>query len=157
MPKSPFAIARRNKKGLLIPTLPIMKKIVFVLGVLLTTGCVAAKSKCTLPSPDGGEPGKVSDRNLAGYLIDKKNNKIFIKEYRTNKTIKVDVSEIDTPYSAFGGDAPFSELVPGIAVRIWYKNCRKSAINLPKAAYFEFFANSKEDQPPESYFTQKGQ
>jgi len=113
-----------------------------------------ANSKCILPEPDYKDT-EVAARNLAGYLVRIRGKYAFIKEYKSGKVVRVDVSEIEEPYSAFGGDLKFSELVPGIPVRIWYKNCGKPATNPPEAAYFEFFSNSIADKPPASYLRSK--
>ena len=112
-------------------------------------------AKCMLPVPDAGGGAEIAPRNLAGYLVRIKSHNAFIKEYKSGKAVKVDISEAEAPYSAFGGDGKFSELVPGIPVRIWYKNCGRPATHPPKAAYFEFFANDIEDKPPASYLTTK--
>jgi hypothetical protein len=124
--------------------------------IFTTFICHAAHAACELPVPDMWT--KVSDRNLAGYLTNKWNNEVTIKEYKSKKLIKVDISEIDAAYSAYGGDEKISDLTIGIAVRIWYKNCGKPVNNPPKVAYFEFFSNNIKDQPYplESYFNHRG-
>jgi len=113
-----------------------------------------AKGKCIFPEPDYKDT-EVATRNLAGYLVRIRGKYALIKEYESGKVVRVDISGIEESYSAFGGDIKFSELLPGIPVRIWYKNCGKPATNPPKAAYFEFFSNSAGDKPPASYLRTK--
>ncbi|CAN7348788.1 hypothetical protein [Acidovorax sp. Leaf78] len=113
----------------------------------------SAQAKCVLPVPDG-EEGQTSNRNLAGYLIEKNNQEIKIEKYPDRKIVSVKLGELKEAYSAFGGDEEISKLNTGIAVRIWYKSCKNS--EKPQAAYIEFFSNSSLDQPEKSYFTTKG-
>jgi len=109
-----------------------------------------------LPAPDGGTKG-VSNRNLAGHLFSKNENRIVVKEYRSGELVAVDTSKVREYYSAFGGDASPSDVKIGVAMRIWYENCDKPVNNFPKAAYVEFFSNSAGDQPEKSYFFIRGQ
>ena len=111
-------------------------------------------AKCVYPIPDGSEE-KISNRNLAGNLIQKNEQNIIIKDYTNNKLVSIRLSSLERAYSAFGGDEEIKKLNIGIAVRVWYKFCRNSA--KPEAAYIEYFSNNNADQPKNLYFTQSGQ
>ncbi|WP_156370674.1 MULTISPECIES: hypothetical protein [unclassified Acidovorax] len=129
-----------------------MKKThIFILTIFFAT---FSNAKCVYPVPDGSEE-KISDRNLAGHLIQKNEQKIIVKDYASNKLVSIRLSRLEHAYSAFGGDEEIKKLNIGIAVRIWYKFCRNSA--KPEAAYIEYFSNNNADQPKNLYFTQSGQ
>ena len=106
-------------------------------------------SECILPTPDiGGD--NVSLPNYSGYLKSASKNALLVKDYRGESQIYINVSRVNYAYSAFGGDEFFDKLKPGIAVRIWYKDCVFS--KRPEAVYVEYFSNNNLDQPPPAYF-----
>jgi len=77
-------------------------------------------AKYILSTPDGNV-ANLSNRNFAGFLRENHRNSIGISEYRTNRTILIDIREAKTAYSAFEGDAKTTELNVGVSVRIWLK------------------------------------
>ena len=137
----------------------MIKKLKFpVLAFIFIAFFGNANAKCVMPTADGGGVENVSSRNLAGYIKKFDGRYIHVLNIETKKIIAVDASKIEYIFSAYGGDAPLSKIEPGMATRIWYKNCRQNSNKPPMAAYVEVFIFSGKDDEkmPKDYFTQRG-
>ena len=108
----------------------------FASTLLLLASTLDAQTKCILPAPDGGIEN-VSNRNLAGHISRIQSDFLEVREYKTRQLVKVRITKSEVAYSAYGGDELVSKLKSGVAVRIWYKNCRVSASGNAVAAYIE--------------------
>jgi hypothetical protein len=115
-----------------------------------------AHAKCVLPVADGGVE-ITSAPNTVGHIKTVNANSIRITEYHSKRTIDVDTTRIESVYTAFGGDAPKTELKQNFPVRIWYQNCKVTKQGKRIAAYLEVYAMSTEDKPPKDYFSRKFQ
>ncbi|HNL22580.1 MAG TPA: hypothetical protein PKK51_11215, partial [Rhodocyclaceae bacterium] len=49
-------------------------------------------------------------------------------------------------FSVYGGDAPLSELKPGLQVWVWFEKCKRPTEQIPFAAYFQFFSTDPTDR-----------
>lgn len=144
-----------------IPDIKTIKSIINQIAFAIFTAffssfCNSSHAKCILPVADGTEE-IVTDRNIAGFFLNIKSDAIFLREYQTNEIVKIELAGLRIAYSAYGGDFNIRELKKGIAMRVWYKNCKKQSNGKSVAAYVEFFSNDLDDKPPEDYFSAKGQ
>jgi hypothetical protein len=101
---------------------------------------------CRLPIPDGGGEDYVpSKENLFGEIVRVKFPLVTIKNGRTHDLEQVSVSKISEIYSVYGGDAPLSELKPGLQVWVWFTKCKRPTEGTPLAAYFQIFSTDPTD------------
>ncbi|QNP49120.1 hypothetical protein [Diaphorobacter aerolatus] len=122
--------------------------------VLLISLSNEATSKCSTPIPDS--EAIVSYHNAAGILMEINNNELILHSVDTNKNIVVNINNLTSAYSAFGGDVKISDLKTGIQMRIWYVKCRSPKKGTPKAEYIEFFSNNPADTPDATYLKRNG-
>lgn len=129
-----------------------VRKVFFILLISLAA-ISSAKEKCTIPTPDGVGVENISAPNLTGYFHQATETSLTIIEYRSQKPIKIRTNKSQIYFSAFGGDEISGNINRGVAMRIWFVNCKPPANKtLPSAAYVEFYSNNVLDKPEKSYF-----
>ncbi len=115
------------------------------LGLLLAP--LSSSGACRLPIPDGGDEGYVeSNENLFGDIVRVELPLITVKNGKTHGLRQVSVSRISVIYSVYGGNAPLSELKPGMQVWVWFEKCKRPTEGIPFAAYFQFFSTDQKDR-----------
>ena len=108
---------------------------------------LSSSGACRLPISDGGDEGYVpSKENLFGDIVRVSLPVVTVKNGRTHLLEQVSVSKISEIYSVYGGDAPLSELKPGLQVWIWFDRCKRPAEGIPLAAYFQIFSTDPTDR-----------
>lgn len=118
------------------------KLIVFMLRVFIIMGAIGFDNllfaKCKMPIPDMWT--ETSNRNVAGYFKSMTDAELILYSVDENKEVKINIKNVNTIYSAAGGDGRIGELKMGVQMRIWYVECRKPKKNPPKAAYIEILS-----------------
>ena len=128
-------------------TMARINKFILCLCAGLLLAPLSSSGACSLPIPDGGGEGYVpSKENLFGDIVRVEFPLVTIRNGRTLGLEQVSVSKISEIFSVYGGDAPLSELKPGLQVWVWFEKCKRPTEQIPFAAYFQFFSTDPTDR-----------
>ena len=108
-------------------------------GAIVLFVCLTATERslagCVLPVPDGAG-AKPSPANLQGRITRIDNGGVVIAQAKTEEIVRVLLPTNSKVFSAFGGDASPSELIPGQTVSVWFLGCKWPLTSPATSAYF---------------------
>jgi len=128
-------------------SMPTIDRCVRCLFAALLLAPLSSSGACRLPIPDGGDDGYVASKaNLFGDIARVALPVVTIKNGHTQALEQVSLQKVGVMYSVYGGDAPLSELKPGLQVWVWFERCKRPTEGIPFAAYFQFFSTDPTDR-----------